>query len=80
MYSLGPIPVSLEYVGVACLENGVAIQSDKRSGWRGRKGGRARDRGERMAGMYEPSDGEASVSDDDAMDIEDNHIVNPNEY
>lgn len=63
---------------VACMEHGIAIQSEKRSGWRNR-GGRGRDRHvpDRM-GPPDPFESDESVSDD-AMDI-DNHIVNPNEF
>mmetsp|Transcript_11235 Transcript_11235/g.24713 ORF Transcript_11235/g.24713 Transcript_11235/m.24713 type:complete len:571 (+) Transcript_11235:101-1813(+) len=68
---------------VACMENGISVQSEKRSGWRNRSGGgRTRDGGGRHApermGPTEPFESDESVSDD-AMDI-DNHIVNPNEY
>ena len=63
------------------MENGIAIQSDKRSGWRNRSG-RARDGGrhgssDRMMGP-DPFESDESISDD-AMDI-DNHMVNPNEF
>lgn len=77
---------------VACVENGITIQSDKRSsGWRSRSssgGGRARDGGGRHAGSGDRTggtvdqllfDSDESISGDDAMDI-DNHIVNPNEF
>lgn len=77
---------------MGCLENGIAIQSDKRAGWRGR-GGRSRDRDRRgggdtrdhpadrmmMGGPTDPYESDESVISDDAMDI-DNHIVNPNEF
>ena len=72
------------------MENGITIQSDKRSsGWRNRSGGRggrdmggggrhgSGDRGMGPADPYEESD--ESISGDDAMEI-DNHIVNPNEF
>ena len=67
-----------DVIGVACMENGITIQSEKRSGWRNR-GGRGRDRHapDRM-GPPDPFESDESVSDD-AMDI-DNHIVNPNEF
>mmetsp|Transcript_29310 Transcript_29310/g.70722 ORF Transcript_29310/g.70722 Transcript_29310/m.70722 type:complete len:229 (+) Transcript_29310:2-688(+) len=77
---------------VACVENGIAIQSDKRSsGWRTRSSGgsgRGRDGGGRHAGSGDRTggtvdqllfDSDDSISGDDAMDI-DNHIVNPNEF
>ncbi len=76
-------------LGVSCMESGVFVQSEKRSGWRnnsrGGGGGRARDGGggggrhipERMGPELFESDDE-SISDD-AMDV-DNHIVNPNEF
>lgn len=66
---------------IVCIENGVTIQNDKRSAWRNRSGGRARDGGrhghEHSMGP-DPFDSDESISDD-AMDI-DNHIVNPNEF
>ena len=64
---------------VACIENGIVIQSDKRPGWRNRSG-RGRGGGGRHGpdGMEDLFDSDESISDD-AMDI-DNHIVNPNEF
>jgi hypothetical protein len=76
-------------LGVSCMESGIVVQSEKRSGWRnnirGGGDGRARDGGgsggrhipERMGPDLFESDDE-SISDD-AMDV-DNHIVNPNEF
>ena len=74
------------------MENGIAIQRDKRSsGWRTRSSGgsgRGRDGGGRHAGSGDRTggtvdqllfDSDDSISGDDAMDI-DNHIVNPNEF
>ena len=66
----------------ACMENGVVIQGDKRSGWRNR-GGRGRDRQapDRMMGPSDhyDLDSEGSFSDEDLPEAMDIDIVNPNE-
>jgi len=65
----------------ACMENGVVIQGDKRSGWRNR-GGRGRDRRapDRMMGDDLDVDSEGSFDDyEDLPEDMDIDIVNPNE-
>jgi len=65
---------------MACIENGITIQNDKRSGWRNRSG-RSRDGGRLGSldrGPVDVFESDESISDD-AMDI-DNHMVNPNEF
>ena len=74
--------IAYYFVGVACIENGITIQSDKRSGgWRNRSG-RARDGGRHGVSSSDrnmgpdPYESDESISDD-AMDIDNG---NPNEF
>ena len=65
----------------ACMENGVVIQGDKRSG-RWNRGGRGRDRQapDRMMGDdHYDLDSEGSFDDEDLPEAMDIDIVNPNE-
>jgi len=74
--------LQLYAVGVACIENGITIQSDKRPGWRNRSG-RPRDGASRRVSSpdhlrgSDPYGSDDSVSDD-AMEID--NMGNPNEF
>ena len=57
------------------MENGVFIQNENTSGWRGRRSGRGG--GGRNYTDPDPFDDEST--DDDAMEVDEN-VVNPNDF
>ncbi|KAL9186518.1 hypothetical protein ACHAXT_005756 [Thalassiosira profunda] len=70
---------------VACAEAGIAVAGNQRGGWRGRRSGRGGGSASGRDLLEDAMEGNPYRSDDDsvsddAMEVDDHHVVNPNEF